>query len=339
MKPEFFAESSAKILKIVYDYQLANCVNVATQLHIAEQLYRCPKNVSELASATGSDQEALYRLLRVLAAEGIFKEAEDRVFEYTPAAAALHGATEGSIKYYLQAMLGEHSFAFGNLLHSIKTGESAFDHHHKMDVWEYYRNNPGTAANFNKAMAGLTSYYARYAVPAYNFNDFDTIVDIGGGNGALMFAVLAAAESAKGIILDAPCVIPQTEILIREEGLAERCTAVSGNFFEAVPAGKDLYLLKYVLHDWSDEDSIKILRNCAEVMKTGSKVLILEAVIPEGNSYHAGKYTDVTMLACTRGRERAEEDFRYILEEAGLRFNKVIGLPLDEVSLIEGEKV
>jgi O-methyltransferase domain len=338
MKPSFYAPSSAKILQIVYDYELACCTNVAARLNIAELLYESPKSIAELAVATRANGPALYRVLRVLAGAGIFKETANQVFVFTESATALHAGVEGSIKYYLEAILGEHSHAFGNMLHSVMTGETAFDHYYKMDVWAWYGQHGEVAANFNKAMAGLTQYYARTAIPAYPFNDFESIVDIGGGNGALLFAILAATQKPKGIIFDAPFVIPQSEQLIEEQQLQERCNAVAGNFFESVPPGKDLYLLKYILHDWADEDCIRILRNCADAMKTGSKVLILEAVIPAGNGYHVGKYTDVTMLVATRGRERSEEDFKRLLTEAGLRFNKIIPLSLDEISLIEGEK-
>lgn len=338
MKPDFSADSSARILKITYGFQLAHCASVAAKLNIAELLYESPKTIKELADSTQTDPAALYRLLRVLAAEGIFKETADQVFSFTELANALHGATEGTIKYYLEAILGEHAPAFGNLLHSVKTGQTAFDDHYKMDVWEFYGGHPDIAANFNKAMAGLTQYLSRTAVPAYNFNDFNSIVDIGGGNGALLFSILRATDKAKGIIFDAPHVIPQSQQMIEQEQLSNRCEALGGNFFESVPEGKDLYLLKFILHDWNDEDGIKILRNCSDAMHKGSKVLIVEAVIPPGNDHHAGKYMDITMLACTRGRERSEKDFQYMLNEAGLKFNKIIDLPIDEISLVEGEK-
>lgn len=338
MKPEFSAASSDRILKIIYDFQLAHCANVAAHLDIAEKLYERPRSVEELAAQTGTHAPSLYRVLRVLAAEGLFEEREDRVFAFTPDAAAIHGDTEGSVKYYLQAILGEHAHAFGNLLYSTQTGKTAFDHYYNMDVWAYYAQQPERAANFNKAMAGLTQYYAREAVKAYDFHGYDTIVDVGGGNGALLFAILEAAKEARGVIFDASFVIPHTERLIAESPYRDRCSAVAGNFFESVPEGKDMYLLKYILHDWTDEDGVKILSNCARAMRPGSKVLVLEAVIPAGNDFHAGKYTDVTMLACTRGRERSAPDFKSMLREAGLKFNRIVDLPLDEISLIEGEK-
>lgn len=339
MNPDFSAAASAKVLKVIYDYHLANCIHVATKLNLAELLYTGPKSIVELAAATDANPGALYRLLRVLAAEGIFRETADKVFEFTREAAALHGDTEGSVKYYLQAILGEHAHALANLMHSVMTGATAFDDYYKMDVWTYYGKHPEKAANFNKAMAGLTQYYAKSAIPAYPFNDFETIVDIGGGNGALMFALLEACPKPEGIIFDASFVIPQTEQLIAASKYKDRCSAVAGNFFESVPQGKDLYLLKYILHDWDDEACIKILHNCAVAMRPGSKVLILESVIPPGNTYHAGKYTDITMLACTRGRERSEADFKNILAAAGLQYNKFIDLALDEMALVEAQKI
>jgi len=133
-------------------------------------------------------------------------------------------------------------------------------------------------------------------------------------------------------------VIQQTDQVIRENGLAARCSTVAGNFFEGIPAGGDAYLLKYILHDWNDFEAIHILQNCARVMQSGSKVLVFDAVIPPGNAWHPGKQTDVTMLVATKGRERTEEDFRHFFSEAGLRFNKITPTTLDEISIIEAEK-
>lgn len=338
MHPEFSAGSSAKILDILYNYQLACCTYVTAKLNICELLFDSPKSIADLAEATQSDPGALRRVLKVLAAQGIFQETENDIFAFTPAAAALHGETEGSIKFYLQAILGEHYPAFGNMLYSVQTGKTAFDHYYKMDVWEFYGRNPEIAANFNKAMAGLTEYYAREIIAAYDFSRFGNIVDIGGGNGALLFAVLKANAHLYGMIFDAAHVIPGAEALILESGLKDRCTAASGNFFEAIPAGMDAYMLKYILHDWSDEDGIKILKNCSDAMRPKAKLLIFEAVIPGGNTYHEGKYTDVTMLVATRGRERNEEDFRRMLEAAGLDYVRTIPLRLNEISIVEAEK-
>lgn len=337
MKPQFSNASSAKILKIIYDYELACCVYVTVKLSIAEQLYESPKSITELAEATHTNADALYRVLRVVAAAGIFKEGENKTFSFTPEATALHGAVEGSMKYFTEAILGEHYFAFGNMLHSVLTGETAFDHYYNMDVWAFYGSHPETAENFNKAMAGLTQYYAKQLIPAYDFGQFKNIIDIGGGNGSLTFAILNATPQVKGYIFDAPVVISQTRQAIQDNKLQDRCDVIAGDFFESVPGGMDAYLLKFILHDWNDADCIKILRNCSDAMQPGSKVLIMDAVLLPGNDYHGGKYTDVTMLVATKGRERNETDFRHLVEAAGLQFNQVIQV-MDEVSIVEAEK-
>ena len=338
MTPPFSAASSARILKIIYDYEMACCVYTAAKLNLAELLYDGPRTIDELAVATRTNRHALYRVLRVLAGEGLFLETDREIFSFTPGAIALHGAANGSIKYYLQAILGEHYHGFGNMLHSVRTGETAFDYFYKEDIWEYYKNRPETALNFMKAMAGLTQYYASAILPTYDFRPFNTIIDIGGGNGALLFAILQHTPGIKGILFDAPMVVHQTDQLIREQRLEGRCSTIAGNFFERIPEGGDAYILKYILHDWSDSDAIHILQNCARVMQPGSKVLVLDAVIPPGNAWHPGKHTDVTMLVATKGRERTEGDFRYFFREAGLRFNKIVTLGLEEISLIEAEK-
>lgn len=338
MKPAFSAESSARILSHLYGYQLAHCLHVVSELNIAELLFESPRPVDELAALTGTHAPSLYRVLRVTAAAGVFEETEGRVFRFTPDATALHGDAEGSVKPYFQAIMGEHSHAFANLLHSVRTGETAFDAYYSTDVWEFYDTHPEEAIRFNKAMAGLTQYYSHALLPAYDFSRFRTVIDIGGGNGALLFAILGAYPTVYGAIFDAPAVIPETEKLILDSPFQDRCTTIAGNFFDAIPIGYDAYLLKFILHDWSDDDCVVILRNCAEVMAVGNRVLILDSVIPSGNYPHAGKYTDVTMLACTRGRERSAVDFRQLIEAAGLHFAGISDIGQEEMYLIEAVK-
>jgi len=331
-------ESSTKVLRLIYDYMTGCCVYAAAKLNIPELLYEGPKTFTELAITTGTNPAALYRILRVLAGEGFIRETDDGIFTFAPEATALLGEREGSLKYYLQAIFSEHYQAYGQLLHSVRTGEAAFDHFHKADVWEYYGHHPEEALNFNKAMAGLTQYLAGSILRAYDFSPYHTIIDIGGGNGALLFSILQYTPEVKGVIFDAPIVIPQTEELIREHHLQERCSTFSGNFFEAIPEGGDAYLLKYILHDWTDTDAIRILQNCSRIMQAGSKVLVFESVMPPGNEWHSAKQMDVTMLVCTKGRERTEEEFRFLFKEAGLQFNRTVDIGLPEVSILEAEK-
>lgn len=338
-KPAFSAASAERVLRILYNYELACCTYVAAKLNIADLLYEHPKTVDELATATGAHAGALYRVLRVLAGDGLLKENDHRIFSLEADALALHSEVEGSLKYFIQAILGEHYYGFGNMLYSVRTGETAFDDHYKMDVWAFYEQHPELALNFNKAMAGLTQYYARFIIPSYDFNQFTTITDIGGGNGALLFAILHAFPNVKGVIYDAPSVIPQALQLIKENNLEDRCTAVAGNFFESVPDGADAYMMKYILHDWNDDDAVKILQNCAHKMKKGNKVLVLDAVLTPGNDWHPGKHMDVTMLVATKGRERSEADFKKLFTTAGLQFNRVVDIGLKEISIIEGEKM
>ncbi|MDN0087181.1 methyltransferase [Yersinia nurmii] len=344
MKPSFSPKSSKQVLEIIYGYQLAHCAQVAARLNIAELLFESPRSIVELAQITGVKSEYLYRLLRLLAAEGIFREidgniVDEKVFEFTPAAAALHKNTIGSVKPFLLAMMGELSVAFSSLQQGITEGKSSLELHYQLDIWQYYEQHPEQAENFNNGMAGLTQYFVQTVIPAYNFNDFNRIIDIGGGNGALLLTILAANRNPTGVIFDSPSVVEKTTEIIRHQNMASRCTILTGNFFESIPSGHDLYLLKYILHDWNDEQCIQILRNCANAMSKGNKILIVEAIIPSGNTYHAGKHSDITMLACTQGRERTEAEFRVLFTAAGLKINKVIELPIQEISLIEGEPI
>lgn len=330
---------SQRMLQVVAHHWLSCCVYVAAKLNIADHLSNGPKTVEWLASTTGSHAPSLYRVMRALAAEKIFEETQAETFMLTPDATALLSDAPGSIKYLVLAELGEFYNPWGELLHAVQTGKTAFDHYYKMDLWQFYATHPEEGRNFMQAMTTLTQYSDRAIVEAYDFSDFKTIVDIGGGNGALLMAILESAPQLKGTVFDAPYVVERTKVIIEERGMSDRCTVQGGDFFKEVPAGADAYLMKYILHDWHEQDAIRLLQTCYRAMKKGSKLLAIDAVIPPGNTFHPGKFMDINMLIATGGRERTEAEFRQLFEQANLQFNKVIHLAIPDVSIIEGEKV
>ncbi len=328
----------AQMMQMITGFWTSCCIYTAAKLNIADHLADNPQTASQLAETTHSHSPSLYRVLRALSGVGIFNEDENGTFSNTPLGDTLKTDVPGSMKAMALAQLGDHYNAWGNLLYSVKTGNIAFDYVEDMSVWKYYETHPEEGVNFMKAMAGLTGAVIMNVLPAYDFTPFKTIVDIGGGNGALLMAVLNVSPKAKGVVFDEEYVTNETRAGIAAKGLNNRCEAVGGSFFDFVPKDADCYLMKMVLHDWDDEKSLKIITNCHNAMKNGSKLLILESVIPGKNTPHPGKFMDINMLAMTGGKERTEKEFASLIEQAGLRFSKVISTHSPMFSIVEAVK-
>ncbi|HYM93005.1 MAG TPA: methyltransferase, partial [Chitinophagaceae bacterium] len=304
------APPSVQMMQLITGFWTSCCIYAAAKLNIADHLKEGPQTANQLAEATHSDSPSLYRVLRALSGVGVFSENDQHQFQLTPLGDTLQSDIPGSMKAMAIAQLGDHFSAWGNLVYSIKTGNTAFDNVEGMPVWKYYETHPDEGLNFMKAMTGVTHAVIANVLPFYDFSNFKTIVDIGGGNGALLMAVLKAAPQAKGIVFDEEYVVNETKELLLTNGYHERCNVEAGSFFNFIPKAADAYLMKMVLHDWNDEQCLQILQNCNKAMRSGSKLLIFEAVIPEGNEPHPGKFMDINMLAMTGGRERTEKEFR-----------------------------
>ncbi|WP_026770444.1 methyltransferase [Asinibacterium sp. OR53] len=328
----------AQMMQLITGFWTSCCVYSAAKLNIADHLKDKPQTAHQLAEATHSDAPSLYRVLRALSSVGVFKENEDHQFELTSLGNTLQTDAPGSMKAMAIAQLGDHYNAWGNLVYSIKTGHIAFDNIEGMSVWKYYEMHPEEGVNFIKAMSGLTGAVIQHVLPEYDFTSFNTIVDVGGGNGALLVAVLDKAPQAKGIVFDEEYVVAETKKLIAKKGFSSRCETAAGSFFEFIPENADAYLMKMVLHDWNDEQCLQILNNCNKAMKAGSKLLVLDSVIPEGNEPHPGKFMDINMLAMTGGRERTEKEFASLFSNAGLKLARVIPTHSPMFSIVEAIK-
>lgn len=326
---------SVQMMQMITGFWTSCCVYAAAKLNIADLLKDNPKTADELAEATHSHAASLYRVLRGLSSVGVFRENEKQQFELTPLANTLQSDVPGSMKAMAIAQLGDHFNAWGNLVYSVKTGHKAFDNIEGMSVWEYYEMHPDEGVNFMKAMTGLTESVIQHVLPMYDFSSFKTIVDVGGGNGSLLMAVLDKATQTKGIVFDEEYVVEQTKESIQQKDYDNRCETAAGSFFEFIPGDADAYLMKMVLHDWNDEQCLKILKNCHKAMKPGSKLLVLDAVIPEDNEPHPGKFMDINMLAMTGGRERTEKEFVALFDQAGLKLSRVIPTHSPLFSIVE----
>ena len=316
------------ILNALAGFWTGRAIYVAAKLGIADLVKDGPKSVEELATETKTDPRSLYRLLRALASTGWFEEDADGRFGSTPWAVALETRSPVSLRYLAMTELGEEHYpAWGNLLHSVQTGEIAFDGVFGMPNWKFWAANAENAEIFNKGMSDLTALIEPSLIASYDFASFKKIVDLGGGRGTLLASILHDNPGASGLVLDLPHVIELARQNPAVKDMGDRCELVEGDFFKGVPAGGDAYVLKWIVHDWDDEKSIAILKNCRSAMSSHSKLLINEAVIPGRNEPSLHKLMDLNMLVMTGGRERTEREYSEMFEAAGFHLERVIPSP------------
>jgi hypothetical protein len=327
------------MLQMISGFWISRAIYIAAKLGIADHLRNGHKTVDELAAATETHAPSLYRVLRALASVGVFTEDEKGGFAATPIAETLRTDAPGSLRAFATVELGEEHYpAWGELLHSVKTGKIAFDRAFGMPVWKFFEQNPENAKTFNDAMTGMTLAVNDAVLSSYDFSSITKIVDVGGGHGSLIASILKANPQMKGVLFDALSVAEGAQNRIEAEGIADRCEVVSGDFFQSVPVGGDAHILKWIIHDWDDERSITILRNCHRAMTENGKLLLVEAVVPRGSEPHFSKFIDLNMLVMTGGRERTEDEYRTLLEASGFKLTTII--PTDSpMSVIEGERM
>lgn len=328
---------AAQIMQMLSGYWLTQGLYVAAKLELADRLASGPRHADELAAETGCQPRALYRLLRSLASLGVFTEIEPRTFALTPLAECLRRDVPGS-QWAAAIMSGEHQYgAFGELIHSVRTGESAYTKVEGKPLFDHLAENPEKAAVFDMAMTGIHGRESPAMIAAYDFSQFNVLVDVGGGNGTLLTAILTACPSLHGVLFDLPNVAERAAANLRDAGLADRCKTVGGSFFELLPGDGDAYLFRHIIHDWDDEQSIRILRNCHEAMPAHARLLVVESVIPAGNQPHFAKLLDLAMLALPGGIERTEDEYRELFETCGFHLSRIVPTTAD-VSIIEGVK-
>ena len=312
---------SAALRRLVSGYQITQAIHVADKLGIADLLAHGSRSSDDLAAATRSHPGALYRLLRALASIGIFREEGARRFALTDLGEGLCSDTPESIAAWAAFIGGPAMWqAWDALLYSVKTGENAFRHVHGTDIWTMRAQDPEDSEAFDRAMASLSRQVMASVMAAYNFGRFQTIVDVGGGTGAFLAAILARHLSSRGILFDQPHVVSAAGPHLDAAGVVERCKVTGGNFFEAVPTGGDAYILKAIIHDWENDDCVRILRSCRKAMKDGGALLVVEQELLPPNEGLDAKFTDLTMLVGPGGRERTTAEYRVLLETAGFRF-------------------
>lgn len=330
------ATPGEQLRRLVFGYRISQAIGVAAELGIADLVHSGPRSAEELASETGVDASSLYRVLRLLASEGVFAETEEGRFVLTPMAEALRSDVPGSLRTVAMFNTRETYWrTWAHLTHAVRTGEPAFDRVHGMDFFAYYRQHAEEGELFDQMMAAQTAPVTRAVAAAYDFSRVRTIVDVGGGNGTLALGLLAANPHLQGIVFDQPAVAARAEEAIAAAGLADRGQAVGGDFFVAVPVGGEAYLLKYILHDWDDERCVTILRACRQAMAVDGRLLVIEFLIPPGNAPSYAKSQDVNMLTNLGGRERTTAEYAALFTAAGFTLTETTPL-LGELHLIEG---
>lgn len=326
----------AQLMTFIVGRWISQPIYVAAELGIADMLAEGPKSIEELAQSSQSHAPSLYRMMRALASVGIFFEAEAKRFELTPMAECLKTGAMRSIALMFNSDWSDK--AWGYFLDSVKTGSTAFEKAHGMPVSDWLEKNPQAARVFNDANAIKADSSHRSIVDAYDFSGIHTLTDVGGGLGILMAEILVANPLMEGIVADTPSVIQATRKMIRARGIKNRCKAVKCDFFRKIPSGSDAYLMSNILHDWSDEQCQTILTNCHLAMKTESRLLVVEMVIPSGNEPSVAKLLDLEMLVITGGRERTEAEFDNLFASSGFKLSRII--PAQEsVCIIEGIRV
>ncbi|HEX7311682.1 MAG TPA: methyltransferase [Gaiellaceae bacterium] len=306
--------------RLTIGYQVSQAVHVVATLGIPDLLADGSRTVDELASSTASDPDALYRLLRALASIGILHEEPGRAFSLTEIGDGLRSdAPESLAGWALYVGRPYYWNAWAHLLHSVQTGENAFRSVHGTTVWEYRADHPEESAIFDGAMTSLTRRVNSALLESYDFERFGTVVDVGGGHGALLAALLTAYPATQGVLFDQPHVVALARDLLGAAGVADRCRVVGGSFFESVPEGGDAYLLKAILHDWEDAEAVAILEACRRAMRGDAMLLVVERILGPPNEGAAAKLSDLNMLVGPGGRERTLDDFAALFEAAGFR--------------------
>lgn len=313
------------MMQLIFGKWAAMAVSVAAKLRVADRLAAGPRSVADLAAETGTHAPSLYRVLRALAGVGVFAEDADGRFRQTPASEYLRTGVPGSMRAVADYCGADWSWRpWGQLLESVRTGQTAFDTVFGEPVFDYLAKHPAESAVFNEGMTGFSSLVGPAVAEAYDFSRFGTIVDVGGGHGQLLCAILQKYAGPRGVVFDSPHVVEGAPAVVREFGLADRCRAEGGDFFRSVPAGGDAYLMKHIIHDWPDDKATTILRNCREAAKPGAKVLLVELVIPPGNEPSPGKLLDLEMLVIASGKERTEAEYAALLAGAGWKLTRVV---------------
>ncbi|MBC7819953.1 MAG: methyltransferase [Planctomycetaceae bacterium] len=320
--------------RLLAGFWTTQAIYVAVRLRIPDLLASGPRTAEELAAEIGAHERSMYRLLRALSSSEVFREDVEHRFALTPLSECLRRDIPGSLSS-LAWMRGDWQYqAWGDLLHNVQTGETAFDHVFGESLFEFLRHTPENAAIFDQGMVGVHGRETDAMLAAFDFSDIRVLADIGGGNGSVLVAVLAKNPSLNAILFDRADVVDRAKANLVQAGVAERVQFIAGDFFQSVPNGADAYFLRHIIHDWGDQRATTILKNCRAAMPTDGRLLLAEFVLPDGPEPFHGKWFDLAMMVVTGGQERTETEYRRLLDTCGFTWRRVVPTA-SELSVIE----
>ncbi len=334
-------EASLALYRMAIGHYVSRALCLAVKLKLADLLNDGPRHYNELAKATETNASALSRVMRLLASFGVFEEREPGNFALTPLAQNLRSGVPGSMRASVMLFAGVGiQDSWKELEYCVRTGQPAFRKSDPdADPFTLMAKDPEAAAVFDEAMATFAPLTASAVAAAYDFSPLGSVIDIGGGNGALLLGILKAYPKLRGIVFDQPRVAESAKSKIAAAEMASRCEAVGGDFFESVPVGADAYLMKHVIHDWEDAKAVRILKNCRRAMGKDGRVLIVEGVYParidQSIQSQGAAANNVNMLVVSGGRQRSEAEFHALYEAAGFRLTRIVPT-IARVSVIEG---
>ncbi|CAN5559212.1 methyltransferase [soil metagenome] len=318
-------------------YWVSRILYMAAKLGLADHLAHGAKCAAELAKPTGTHARSLHRLMRALASLGVLSERDQNRFVLTPLGEALKTGAPGAARASILSLAGQWSWqAWEQIEHCVATGGTGMQEALGMPAFDFLAANPQEASYFSEAMVGIHGGEPPAVAEAYDFSPYATLVDVGGATGNLLAHLLAKHPTPRGILYDRPNVVGDAPKLIAARGMTDRITIEAGDFFERVPGGGDVYLLSHIIHDWSESQCLTILGNCRKAMKPGSKLLLIETVLPPGDTPHFGKLLDIVMLVIPGGEERTPDEYAALLSKAGLRLTRVVPTA-SVVSIVEAE--
>lgn len=317
---------------------LSRAICTLGELGIADHIASgATEPVAKLASLTGAHEDSLYRLLRFAASYGVFRETGDREFSHSRLSAVLRTDADGSFRPATQ-MFHRIFPGWNGLDHVVRTGAPSFEKVFGKPLFEYIGEHPELAPIFDAGMTAFHGHETAAMLEAYDFGSIETLADIGGGNGSLLAAVLQRYTRLKGILYDLAHVVGRTRQTMQSLNLGARCSLLEGNFFESIPAGADAYLMRHVIHDWTDDQSVQILSNCRKVIPAHGRVLLVEFAVPAANEASLGKDADMIMMAFPGGKERTSAEYAALFQRSGFRLGKVTPTK-SAVCVVEGKPV
>ncbi|HEY4017746.1 MAG TPA: methyltransferase [Pseudonocardiaceae bacterium] len=314
-----------QMIQMLGAFQISQALYVVAKLGLATALADGPRSIEDLAAATGATPDAAERIIRTLAPLGLFRTDGERI-EATSLGLTLAEGHPGSVRDVALWWMETHYAPFGELLHTAVTGENAATAHYGKPFLEWVTNTPEAAGLLTGGMASVTQSLRAAMFDDYSLPDGNLVADIGGADGSVLCQLLAGEPDRRGIVFDRPGVVPLARTSLTDHGLASRVDVQPGDFFESVPQA-DIYILSYILHDWDDESCLRLLRTIGNAAAHGARLVIIEAVIPTGDTPHFAKMTDLTMLAMTTGRERTAAEYQTLLAAAGYTLDRILPSP------------